>query len=652
VWGSHGDGLGNIVEFSWFVRAIQTGVSWNVDPNLSIPFGEYLGGQPHEPLYFLAQIAIGLMASSVVAQNLLSLLALPAASWAMFRLVLWLTRSPVAAFVSGIGFGCCSYIIANTGGEATLAQIWVFPAVILAILRMLDEPSPRRTVVAALVVTVSAMVNFYYVLFIALGAVVLGSVWLGVGVLERRSLATRSLLAGLAAGAMALSATLAVYQVAIGHLAEHAVRIHRTSTSLSSLAASPVDIVLPPGANPWVGFLRQQAFGLRLLKHPGIYTDFSELSIALPILLLALAGAAIMLFPGWRSRVGLFVTRANVIAILGVAAVGVWLLVPPFGRRYGLTFLSLEYDIWSVAPQYQSFYRAGVLVVLGACVLAGVAIAALSIRSPRAAVAVALLAVLGVFAENFTWPADRVLAVQPLPEYVWVAQHPGDYSMADYPLLATGSGANEYTAEFYQRFHGHPLLNGGIGGTDSESMREEMRDPNRPGVAGALAALNVRYVIWHTDLIRQFAPLNPAYAALLPSYEPSTAGYRLLASFNDGARIFEVTAAPAPAFAFYAEGFGPVQAAGSEGWSRRVESADGMVGVFVGPSGAFSVTLMFTCEASGSPASVRVGRRNWTLLLDQPNVITFGLAAGRGITEVPIAFSSAGGVACSPILAS
>jgi len=650
VWGSHGDGLGNIVEFSWFVQAIKQGLSWNVDPNLSVPFGEALGGQPHEPLYFWAQIGIGLVAGSVVALNLLSLLALPAAAWAMFRLVYWLMHSPVAAFVSGIGFGCCSYIIANTGGEPTLAQIWVFPATILAMLKLLDRPSARTILVAAGVVTIASMVNFYYVLFVALSLSVAGASWVAFRIFERHAVPVRSVLAGVASGFLAVVATIAIYEVSVGHLSERASLIHRTATTLSLLAASPIDFLLPPTTNPWLGGWRQQVFELRLLRHPGIYTDFSELAIALPILILGVVGLAIVLLPRFRSLREAVVERVQVIAIIGIALLGVWLLVPPFGRRYHLTFLSLEYDIWSVAPQYASFYRAGLLVVLAACVLAGVAMAALALRRPQAAIAVALVAVLGIFVENFTVAPDRVLAVQPLPEYTWLDAHPGDYAVAEYPLLPPGSGANEYTSEFYQRFHGHPLVNGSILDTDAESMREEFRDPNRSGVADALAAIGVRYIVWRPDVIRQFAPINPAYAALLYWYQPQAPGYRLAGSFSDGSKIFAINASGIAPFAFYASGFGPVGGT----WARTAESANGRIDVFSPSAGATNVNVSFTCGSTDVPVTLSAGGRDYTLTPGQDVVVVIAIAARHGMTTAPLAVSpdsaaEQGGVSCGPI---
>lgn len=655
VWGSHGDGLGNIVEFSWFLQAIHQGLNWAVDPNLGIPFGERLGAQPHEPLYFWAQIGIGLVAGPVVALNMLSLLAIPAAAWAMFRLVLWITGAPIAGFVGGIGFGCCSYIIANTGGEPTLAQIWIFPVVALAILKVLHRPSVKGVIFAALALTLATLVNFYYVLFIALAAVVLVLAWTVYTVFERRALPVRPVLASAAGGALGVIATIAIYEVAVGNLAEKAGRIHRTPTVLTSLAASPIDVLLPPTTNPWFGSWRRQLFELRLSAHPGIYTDFSELSIAAPIILLAVVGLAVLFLPRFQGARSILVGRAEVVAMIGVALLGAWLLVPPAGKRFGLYPLSLQWDIWSIAPQYGSFYRAGLLIVLGACVLAGVGMAAIANRSSRVATVIALLAVAGIFIENFTVAADRVLAVTPLPEYTWVNQHPGSYALADYPVLPAGSGANEYTAEFYQRFHGHPLLNGGIGATESESMREELRDPNRQGVAAILAALGVRYLIWHTDVIRQFAPLNPPYAALLPSYKPHTADYRLEATFNDGASVFIVTAQPVSVFAFYAQGFGP-GAVDGESWTRKSESADARIDWFVGPSGPPAVTFTFGCESGTTGAAVELGGRSWDLTPGQAAEVAFSEAARPGLSGIhmhlaPESAAENGDISCTPIMA-
>lgn len=653
VWGSHGDGLGNIVEFSWIVQAIQQGRSLGIDPNLSIPFGENLGAQPHEPLYYLAQVGIGLLAGSVVAENLLSLVAIPIAAWSMFRLVAWLTGSSVAAFTSGLAFGCCSYLLANTGGEATLAQIWIFPFVILSILKLLAKPSGPQIVITAAAVAVTTLVNFYYVLFVALAAFALGASWLAAKAIERRAIPFRELSAGLVAGALALVATIAIYELAVGNLADKASRIHRTTLALLSLAASPVDFILPPRTNPWFGILRQQVFEIRLLKHPGVYTDFSELSIPLPILVLAVAGAVILLLPRFSRLRDEFFSRANVIAIVGVGLLGVWLLVPPFGRRYGLTFLSLEFDIWSVAPQYASFYRAGLLVVLAACVLAGVAVAALSLRRPRVALLVALLTVAGVFVENFTLPADRVLAVAPLPAYSWLIQHPGDYAVADYPLLPPGSGANEYTSEFYQRFHGHPLINGSIGNTDVESMREEFRDPNRPGVAGALAALGIRYVLWHTDVIEQFAPLNQKYADLIRTYKPDSAGYRLAASFTDGSSVFEVVAGPAPSFAFYASGFGQVVAANGT-WVRPTQSEAARIDLYATDASSTPTQMSFHCKSDGPNATLTAGGRDWAIDSGADASIAITSPVSRGVTTTSLRFTpdsvaQAGQISCSPI---
>jgi len=372
------------------------------------------------------------------------------------------------------------------------------------------------------------------------------------------------------------------------------------------------------------------------------------------MLILAAGGALVLVLPAWRGLSSEIVRRAEIAAVVLVGLLGVWLLVPPFGRRYGLEFLSLEWDIWSVAPQYASFYRAGILVVFAICVIAGVGLAALALRRPRAAAAVAVIAVAFVFLESYTTSADRVLAVEPMPADSWLVQHPGDYVVAEYPLLPTGSGANEYTSEFYQRFHGHPLLNGHISGSESESMREELRDPNRPGVADVLAALNVRYIVWRPDIIKQFAPLNPAYAALITTYEPQANGFSMVASFDDGTKIYQVNSNSSAPFAFYATGFGPVVSDAAAGWVRHTVSDRTSIGVYLAGSAPTSLQLHFTCQTSDPRVVLSAGGDVWSIGPGSPADIRMPVSAAHGITRaamgvLPVAAAEQGHVWCSPI---
>jgi hypothetical protein len=314
------------------------------------------------------------------------------------------------------------------------------------------------------------------------------------------------------------------------------------------LAPEPADLLLPPYHNPWFGFYRQQ-LDAEKKRHVGFSLDFSEMEIALPILVLAPVGVLLLT----RGRTA---NRVELAALVPVMLVGLWLMVP--ATAVPRHRLSLQWDVYLLLPYFRAFHRAVILVELGAILLSAAAIARLFAWQPQLVTPIVTVVTLLIMIENFSAPAERMLEVVTPPEYSWINAHPGSYAIAEYPLLPEGGGGgNEYTYQFNRRFHGHPLLNGHIPGTESESMREELRDPNRDGVASRLSALGVRYVIWHPDIVDRMALISESLRKPLEDQRPLPIGYRLEASFPDRAEVWSVAASPRT-FAFMAHGFGGV----------------------------------------------------------------------------------------------
>lgn len=597
LWGGEGDGLGNAFLYTWIDDAIRAGQSLAIDPSIAIPFGDQLGSMPHEPLYFGAQVLLGLLIGPVGALNVITFAAVPLSSWLMYRLTLRLTTSPPAAFCTGIAFGCSSFVLIHTRGEATLVQVWVFPLTALALLEALHHPRTRSAIAAAIAIGLCAMVNFYFSLFLALMCLVLVVAWLLAAIIAEHRFRLRSLAVLSIAGTVGAMIAGSVYLITLGNLQQRAAPISRAAARLNDLAPVPVDFVLPSRFNPWVGSFGEAHFEQRL-RATGLVVDLADMSIPIAMVVLAVAGLVILGFalyawhgPSRTMHVFEFVSMS------AVGLLGLVLTVPPRALPHRLRFLSVQYDIHAIFPQYQHFHRAIVLVWLGVAALGALALAALFRRWPALTFPVAFLVTASVLVENYAVVPLSAREVVPPPAYAWIAARPGDYAVAEYPLVPPDSGGNELAAVFNQRFHGRPLLNGIMPDTESNSMRDELRNPNLAGVPGRLAALGVRYVVWSSHVLEQLNKLNPTLFAPYYSYRPAPPQYRREAAFADGSAVYSVQELPDPVFAFYARGVSTL-ATDADGQQGRwlIEPSLQIVVVNIEPRR--EVSLAFDCVGS------------------------------------------------------
>jgi hypothetical protein len=622
VWGSYGDALGNIFELEWADQALRNHQPLTIDSQIAIPFGDQLGSLPHEPLYYWTAVLLGLLLGPVTTLNLISLLAIPVSAWLMYRLSLRLTGSAAAAFVAGVAFGCSTFALVNSRGEPTLVQIWIFPMLALTLLMMLLKPTLPRAIAAGAAVAAACLVNFYYVLFVGLLATTLVGTWLVVTLATQRRFPAKAFKAALLAAAIGLAVPGVAY-IRTASQVNSSAPFHRPATDLALLAPAPADFLLPPSYNPWLGSFRHQADTQRR-DRTGVLIDFSEMTIPLPILVLAPFGTLLLLRKETERR-------TELTALLAVALLGLWLTVP--ATAVPRHRLSLQWDIYLLLPYFRAFHRAVIMVELAAAALAATALSWLLARRPKLLAPLVSIATVLILVENFIIPPDAVLEANAPPEYSWLNAHPGDYAIAEYPLLPQGwGGGNEYTYQFNRRFHGHPLLNGHTPGTESESMREELRDPNRDGVASRLSALGVRYLIWHPDIVDRMALISESLRKPLEDQRPVPIGYRLEATLPDRAEVWSVVASP-QSFAFMARGFGAV-VPGPTGAVRMMQMTVAQIDIYGIRTESGELTLR--CQ-SNVVRSVEMLRNNepvgsWTaspgtaLVLSVPAEIKAGIA--------------------------
>jgi hypothetical protein len=644
VWGSHGDALGNAFLFTWVDQAVLSGHSHSIDTQVAIPFGENLIALPHEPAFYWAQLLLASAVGAVASLNLISFLAIPLTAWAMYRLALYLTGSPPAAFFAGIAYGCSTFVLSNTRGEPTLVQVWIFPLAAWALLKVMASPTKRAVIAAAFAVAASAVINFYFTLFAALMCTVLVLAWNAAETIRTKRVTIRPLAASALAGVFGVFLTGVLYAGNLGDLQQRAQATLRSSSALADLAPGFLDFVLPSLWNPWFGGLATTRF-LASQVSTGHFA-LSQMVTPAAVLVLAPLGLFLLIRNIVPSQTEPHTTHRTIdlVALCCVALLGLWLTVPPTAFPHTLRVLSLQLDIHHFFPQFQHFSRATVLLDLGLVPVAALAFAWTARKWSLAAVPLALLLVASVLIEGYEVVPDSVLEVTPPPADAWVAARPGNYAVADYPLIPPGSGGNEYTYLFEQRFHGHPLLNGLLAGTDSESMREEVRDPNRSDVPNHLAELGVRYVLWHPDVLESYKRLSATLAAPYYGWIPHPPGYQLEASFPDGSAVYSITAATNGPFAFYAAGFDPIRPGPDGRPARPMPGSPNPGRIEIYDSGPpATVDLSFDCFGQGGGVAVSVSGKELgssELTSGRPATIAFRLSVASGITQLEVARTS------------
>ena len=269
-------------------------------------------------------------------------------------------------------------------------------------------------------------------------------------------------------------------------------------------------------------------------------------------------------------------TRAEVINYLGwltIVLAGVWLVYcwrrwPEIGERRRLATAGLVAAfvagllfalpspllgipmparlLYAFVPAFRVLSRWDFLLITALAPLAALGLQvvwrALARRSVALAASAVLLAMVVSFLELALHPAQPRFRSTPAPaEFEAVKKTPPGI-LAEYPL-----GYSD-VFRLWQRVHGRRLVNGAPPGSAADTARMMLLDPAQPGTAEALALLGVTAV-----------GINPGAhvdAEVLPGNLAADRRYKLVGRFADGASVWDVVAAPAPAFVTLAGGFG------------------------------------------------------------------------------------------------
>lgn len=549
IYGFPGDSTGTIWNIWRIKYALNHGISQNVINLIAAPFGADVSTVPQTPGQMYPPILIALLTNEILAYNICVLLTFPVAGITMFYLVRYLTKNNIAAALAGLVFAFAPYHFAHAVGHLgiTMAYQWL-PMFVLMLVKLCEKQSLKRLAAVGIVFALVCLTDYYngYMVGILAVSFVLFLVFFKIFVKKdlRVNEAAKVILAAL--GSLFLSVlimlpfVLPIFQQAIKNPSIYA----RSTGDLIMFSARPWDYLIPSPDNPIVGGI----------VSPFVYSHMhgsnpAEQTLFLGYTTMILAFLAVILTAARRrNRINNDILQRNQLYIFGFAVsafVALVISAPPYipvGKYQIPLFSSFAFEL---APMFRVYARFGAIVLLCSIVVASFAVAFFTERlQKRGRILLSILLVCAVIAEFANVPPFRVTIVDnPAPVYSWLQQQPGDFIVAEYPIVVPDSPIlQEYV--FAQRWHVKRLLNGAQSKTEAESFTSLIEDISKQTTPPKLKRMGIKYLIVHWD----------KYDVGRPSEIAS--GLRLKRNFPTNTSVYEVIAKPMDTLVMPLSGFG------------------------------------------------------------------------------------------------
>lgn len=547
------------------ISLLSADIHYGFQNLIAAPFGTHQISPGFSGLFVPAAL-IAVFTNEIFAVNVMYLAAIVLSGLLTFAIVDRLTETFAASLLASLVFTFSPYMIQHLPVHVDLAQQWVIPLTLLAVMNLYERRSPGATLLAGGAVATAIYVNPYYayqsgVICATVIVVWTAARWRGAAWAS----AVDGRLIGLIAAAGAVGVVLALPEL-IPILRD---QFFRPSDPLQAGAfptdpgfffygaSHPWDFVLPASRHPLWGSasssIRQAINDIgRLDFRPPFIAQRFDLDIhwywldkGVDVMYLGIVNLGLI---GWtlgrrrpgEKQPGSPGDRSIWVATAISLIVAAWLFSQPPYLPVGALFRKIAPILHRVliiptpsvltmtflSPlRYPS--RFVVTILLGVSILVGSGLAALAGWLPQrwmkaslyAAYAVLLALDFGIFPAGTTSDWGRPDA------YVWLSEQKAGSLTAIYPW-------DDYGQVAYQFVHGQPLTNAIQRPQLSEDplvviMRQTVGDPEQPGAVERLAALGVSYIV---DSDR-----------MLPASGREGVDLRLE---TDTARIFEVTADP------------------------------------------------------------------------------------------------------------
>jgi len=498
IYGYPGDSTGTISIYDWWGYALRHHLGLFDNTLWGAPWGAGWESQPFAVLPVLVLGPIAAVAGGTVAYNLQMLSAFPLTAWVTYLAARRLGARPLGAAFGALAFTFIPYHLEKAQGHVAQTHMEIYSGILLLLLRWRQGGS-RWNLAAAGGVAGLAVWNDYYMAYIAAFLV---ATFFVVSLVDRRlwkepaRWVSRHLVGGVIVAvvtALFLPAALLFAErpsangSVSGVLHTQLGTLHEGIDQVLIYSARLKEYFLPYYANPLLppSLLHYEQAHLH-------FSNFVEQTLFL--------GYTVMVLAAVGALVGL--RRFETWLILAVGAVGLLVAEPPLVHSFGpLKIPSPSLVLTPLVPIFRVYARFGVLVMLGAALLAAGGFSWIQARLPRRAVLLLAVPFLLTAIEFDNIPPLRVYTLLPAPsEYRWLRSQPAGI-LVEYPLDA-GTDVNQQQIQahlytVYQPVHGHPLFNGGNPGSRADQISSQLEPYYAPGVADRLRSIGVRYVFVH-----------------------------------------------------------------------------------------------------------------------------------------------------------
>jgi hypothetical protein len=528
------DSTGTVAIYNWWAYAVLHGKGL-FDYPWGAPIGAGFEHVPYAALQLAVSIPMSVVFGGVVTYNIQVLAGFPLTAWVTFLLARQLGLPALAAAFSALALTFIPYHLEKAmAGHVAMIHMELFSAALLFLVRWRTTGLRRNLVWAGLVAGLALCVDPYdaYIILVMSAAFFVVGVLLPSGAARGvlRRLADHALAAGVVALAAAVLVPVALLALArptatgsVGQaISASSSQVVRSDYDVLVYSARPLEYVLPWHDNPLVpGSVREyEADNLHLSN-----VVENTLFVGYTVLALAIVGA-------------IFARRLYAIALsLAVALFGFVFSLPPLPVSVlGIPVSAPSHYLYALLPYFRVYARFGVLVILGAVLLAGLGFAVLMSRlgtgRRRLLLAVPFLLVACEFNEL---PPTHTSRLYPAPaEYTWLAQQP-EGVVIEYPLAVSPPALQEKQTRrymLYQSTHGKPIFNGSQYGSPADNLRTQLEPYSSPQVVDRLRSLGIRYVLVHRN----------DYAADGQQLPDQVPGLRFVTNV-DGCDVFEVIGA-------------------------------------------------------------------------------------------------------------
>lgn len=481
----------------WFKYSHRPGLSYNNCNFLALPFGLDLS-RPAGSSYLWEGIKRGLvmLTDEVLAYNILIVSGFALTLVLTYILMVRMTGSKGASFLSALLFSYCPYHFARTWQHLSLAQIQWIPLYCLALFMLWERPSKTKTLFLAASLFVVAAVNFYYAYFMI---VVTGVffVYCAVRTKKIRPVLTLMLHVTMAYVIVLLLLSPALYDVYL-------------SQKLFSGTPSGYGLTQRPFADLFTQSAKPLSYLLPAIQHP-VFGRFTERFIGSPLYGVSYTEHALYL--GWTAIILAFVAVRRRTDSAGIReksnfyigffmwlAVIAWLFSqPPYFTFPHFKIYMPSFVMYKILPMFRAYCRFGLLVMFAVSVLAGYGLQAVLARCTKGvarAILTCIIIALALF-EFLNFPPFRVINLKAYPPvYQWLREQKGDFIIAEYPLDTEGP---HELYKFYQTIHGKRMINGTLPGTYANRLAQGMRRLSDPRTTRILGRIKVKYVLAHLD---------------------------------------------------------------------------------------------------------------------------------------------------------